>query len=110
MNVNPGQLNKKINIYSPAVTLDADGYPTGSATLLYSNVPAKFSRTSGTELIKSNADFADIKVRFLIRYKSGIDRKMTISYAGDSYEIVYINDYEDRHEYIELFCRVITNG
>lgn len=109
MNINPGELNKAISIYSKSATLDADGYPTGTPALVHSCY-AKFSRTSGTEIIKANADFANVKVRFLIRYKSGLTRKMIVKYGGDDYEIEYVNDYEDRHEYIEIFASRVTNN
>lgn len=105
MNVNPGELNKKINIILPSAAEDADGYSTGSPTTVLSNRAAKFSRTSGTELTKANADFSDVKVRFLIRYTStAITRKMLVVYRGAEYEIDYVNDYEDKHEYIEIFA------
>lgn len=108
MNVNVGELNKKISIYSKSTATDADGYPIETPVLFHS-CWAKFSRTSGTEAAKANADFADLKVRFLIRYTSKpISRKMVVRYGGEDYEIEYLNDYEDRHEYIEIWCSRVT--
>jgi len=52
MNINPGEFNKSIAIYSKSNSVDADGYPTVTQTLVHSCL-AKFSRTSGTEQIKS---------------------------------------------------------
>ena len=110
MNVNAGELNKKISIYSREKTEDADGYETISDVLVHS-CWAKFSRTSGTETFKANADFSETKVRFLIRYtKAPIDRKMFVRYAGTDYEITFINDYGDAHQYIELWCKRLTNA
>lgn len=109
-NINVGELNKKIGIYSRDTTEDADGYETPTETLVRS-CWAKFSRTSGTEMFKANADFTETKVRFLIRYtKKPIDRKMFVRYAGTDYEITFINDYEDSHQYIELWCERVTNA
>jgi SPP1 family predicted phage head-tail adaptor len=69
---------------------------------------AKFTRTSGTETVKANADFGEIKARFLVRYSPTlIDRKMVVKYNGDIYNIVYVNDYEDGHEYIEIWCDIV---
>lgn len=110
MNVNVGELNKKIAIYTKTIAKDADGYPVETPVPVHS-CWAKFSRTSGTEMTKANADFSEVKVRFLIRYTSkSINRKMTVQYGGDEYEIVYINDYEDGHEYIEIWCSLMTNA
>lgn len=108
MNINPGELNKRIQIYSKGTGKDADGYPVPTLTLVLS-CWAKFSRTSGTETIKSGADFADTKVRFLIRHTSKtLSRKMIVRYAGKDYEIEYLNDYEDKHEYIEIWAAQVT--
>jgi len=82
MNVNVGELNKRISIIKKIPTTDPDGYDTSTESIAHS-CWAKFSRTSGTEMTKANADFADIKARFLIRYtKAAIDRKMIVRYAG----------------------------
>ena len=31
-----------------------------------------------------------------------IDRKMLVRYDGDDYDIIYVNDYANRHEFVEL--------
>lgn len=107
MNVNPGDLNKRIKIQRYTRTGDADGYYTDDWVTVYT-VWAQFSRQSGAELRGANADFAEVKVRFLIRHREGIDRKMTVLYRGKRYEIEYLNDYGDRHEYIEILARCRT--
>ena len=85
MNVNPGSLCKPIKIIQKTKTRGADGYYTETETTVYSGY-AKFSRTSGTEMIKASADFADVKARFLIRYTTAsIDRKMIVRYDGMTY-------------------------
>jgi SPP1 family predicted phage head-tail adaptor len=104
MNVNPGEFNKRIEIY----TKSTDVFHAVTETLYYS-CAAKFSRTSGTEVIKSGAKLADVSVRFLIRYSATktIDTTMIVKYRGVKYEIVYVNDYEDAHEYVEIFARLV---
>jgi SPP1 family predicted phage head-tail adaptor len=109
MQIDPGELNKKISIYSKPSGKDADGFSSGSLSLVLS-CWAKVTRTSGTEIVKSGADLADIKTRFLIRYpKASITRKMVVRYGVD-YEIEYVNDYGDSHEYIEIIASRITTG
>lgn len=103
MQINPGELNKKIQIYTVAAKTDESGFAEETETL-FLTCNAKVSRTSGTEIIKSNADFGVENMRFLIRYSRGINRKMIIKYAGETYQIEYVNDYEDAHRYIEIFA------
>lgn len=107
MIVNPGELNKKIEIIKEVTTKDDDGYDVVTPETI--RAPwAKFTRTSGTETAKANADFGEIKVRFLIRYSpTVITRKMKVKYNEDLYNIIFVNDYEDSHEYIELWCDIV---
>lgn len=102
MYVNPGELNKRIKIVDDGVTADSDGYvvPNRSTVL---ECYAKVTRTSGTEIMRGNADFSQTKMRFLIRYTDRkLDRKMIVEYQGEDYEIEYVNDYEDEHRFIEI--------
>lgn len=105
MYVDAGELNKRIQIVRQETEEDADGYPIIKETVVHS-CWAKFSQISGTEAVKANADFTDLKVRFLIRWPQvPIDRKMLIRYRGANYEIEYINGYGDSRQYLELWCR-----
>ncbi|MCI7735163.1 MAG: phage head closure protein [Dysosmobacter sp.] len=108
MEVNAGELNKRIKIIKVTKSKDKDGYETVTETVV--RAPwAKFSQTSGTELVKANADMSEVMVRFLIRWSSTpMSRKMVVRYAGDDYEIEYINGYGDSREYVELWCRRLT--
>ena len=106
MNINPGELDKKIEIIEIATGQDADGFEVTTETVIRSPW-AKFTRTSGSETVKANADFGEIKARFLVRYTpTPITRKMIVKYNGDKYNIAYVNDYEDSHEYIEIWCDI----
>lgn len=108
MRLNVGKLNKRIEIVSVKKTKDADGYWTES------DVPvlccwAQFSRMSGKETQRNDADYSEITVRFLIRYTNApIDRKMIVLYRGDRYEIQYINNYGDSNDFVELIAKRVT--
>ena len=103
MFVQAGELNKRIHIIRRTETPNGNGYPDMQENVVHS-CWAKFTQTSGTEAFRANADFGEEKVRFLIRYTcKPIDRKMFVRYAGSDYEIQYINDYGDSHEYIEIW-------
>ena len=107
MHIDPGQMNKRIEIIRRESVRDESRYPVDKDPVVY-RCWAKFSQTSGTEAIRANADFADLKVRFLIRWPPvSIDRKMLVLYNGAEYEIVYINGYGDSRQYIEIWCRWI---
>lgn len=110
MYVNAGKLNKRIMILRKMEQVDSEGYlaPPISPEVVHT-CWAQYTQTSGTEMVKSNADFGEAKVRFLIRHTGRpIDRKMIVRYAGEDYEIRYINGYGDSHEYLEIWCDHIS--
>lgn len=110
MYINAGELNKRISIYRKP-ELEEDGYlPESPEPVLVHTCWAKFSQTSGTELARQNADMSEVKVRFLIRWTNRpIDRKMIVRYKGLDYEIVYLNAYGDSGEYMEIWCKRLSN-
>ena len=108
MYVNPGELNKKIQIIrkSDGETYDDEG-------LLFENEEiirecwAKVTNTSGTELIKAGSEIVKAKKRFLIRWTdTEITAAMIVRYAGEDHEIQYINPYGDSREYMEIWTEI----
>ena len=82
MQINPGALSKRIDIVQPSTVTDAEGYPLLTDTVVHTCY-AQFTRRSGTEINRDNADFGTAKCRFLIRHTGkSITRKMYVRYAG----------------------------
>lgn len=108
MRVDAGELNKRITIHTVTRNRDGGGYWSEEATRVRTCC-AKVSQASVTDLMKNNADMAEIKYRFLIRWsKTPIHRKMQVEYRGSRYQIEYINPYGDNREYVELLCSRVT--
>lgn len=108
MHVDVGELNQRIQILRLDRTETMDGYEEETETVVL-NCWAKASQSSGSELVKANADFGEEKVRFLIRWtRKAIDRKMIVRYGGSRYEIEYINDYGGGRQYLEIWCRWLS--
>ena len=110
MLVDAGELRHRIKVYRKVREEDADGYEKETLELVRACY-AKFTRTSGSEMVRSNSDMTDVKARFLVRWSSvPISRKMIVRHAGTDYEIEFINDYEDKHEYQEIWCKLTTRA
>ena len=108
MEVNAGELNKRIKIIKVTKSKDKDGYETVTETVVREPW-AKFSQTSGTELVKADADMSEVKSRFMIRWsRQKLSRKMIVRYGWNDYQIEYINPYGDSKEYVELWCSLLT--
>lgn len=98
-----GELKQKIQFFKKPIKNDADGFSIGDGILYYSCY-AKVTNQSGTEILKANAEFAETKTRFLIRYtKNPICENMYIVFNNVKYDITYINNYEFSNKYIEVF-------
>lgn len=110
MTVNAGEMDKRIAIYRKP-ELEEDGYlPDNPDPALVHSCWAKFTQTSGTELVKANADVGEAKARFLIRYtRNEINRKMFVRYKDLDYEILYVNTYGDSKEWMEIWCKWESN-
>ena len=101
--VQAGELNQRIQILRTVVSEpDPEGYRDREEELVL-GCWAKVSFVSGTEMVKANADFGEVKARFLIRYPSvPIGRKMTVRYRGREYAVTYVNDYAGK-KYLEIW-------
>ena len=103
--MNIAKLDKRIQIVKQVSGgVDAEGFDSEETEELVWECWAQVSETSGSELIKSGAEFSQTKKRFLIRYSSvPINTDMLIRYGGEDYNIVLINTYGDNHEYTEIW-------
>ena len=107
MYVNPGELNKRIEILQVSDEKDSDGFRTGKPTVIRSCY-AKYSRkVSDAEVQGAGVEpTAKTVTRFLIRYSDiVIDTNMIVQYGNKYYDIQDINDIQDRHQYVELYCK-----
>lgn len=103
MNVNPGELNKKIQIIKKEESQNENGFLIAEDKVIRTCY-AKYSNTSGIEIIKAGTEFSSAKMRFLVRYSpTEIDTDMFVRYAGKDYNIEYINPYGDSKEYLEIW-------
>lgn len=107
MYVNPGELDKKIEILKMSTERDKDGFPTGEPSVVRSCY-AKHSRKTADKEVEGAGAEPDVKTvtRFLIRYTdTAIKKNMKVRYNGRYYDIEDVNDIQDRHAYMELFCK-----
>ena len=105
MYIDPGTLNKKIQIISRSdgETYDYEGHLIEADNLIR-ECWARVSAISGTELVKAGTEFADAKKRFLVRWTpTEINTSMVVLYNGYFYNITYVNTYRDNHDYQEIW-------
>lgn len=103
MNVNPGELNKKIKIVMIEKTKDKDGFDAEKVERVIREPWAKVTRVSVSAVMNSSTEIKLERCRFLVRYTPAeITNKMFVVYKSKYYKIEYANNYGDSNEYIEI--------
>ena len=70
MYVNPGELDKKIQIIRKVSGgVNSNGFPLPDTEEIVRICHTKVSNTSGSEIIRANSEFSEAKKRFLVRPK-----------------------------------------
>ena len=107
MLINPGNFDKRIKIVRYELQKDADGFEQ-KVEIVVLMTWAQVTNTSGTEILRSNSDFLEVKTRFLMRTpKLELDKDMVIKFDGNAYNIVYINDYGYNKRYTEIMAELV---
>ena len=125
MQINPGSFDKKIEIIKYEVRKDSDGFENKKEITVL-NTWVQVTNISGTEILRSNSDFSEVKTRFLMRtpkvaaklsarmgtpYEQsecgGLNKDMCIKFRGNVYNIVYINDYSYDKKYTEIIAELV---
>ena len=106
---NPGELRTKIQLQAPTLTADAGGAQTRGWTKL-ADVWAKWENVHGSEVWASQAVQAIQPATVLIRYLSGLTTSHAILKGSDRFQILSMDDVEERHEYIELKVQMVKGG
>ena len=111
MNIDAGELNKKIQIFEKTETRDSAGFVTATTLTAVRSTWASFKRQSIKESTQAGGDFGTVRARFVVRTTAvEISRHMIILYAGEAYEIESVNDYGDNREYTEIGAVLTTLG
>lgn len=105
MNVNPGELDKKIKIVDFETEKDKDRFGSKKTEIVIREPWAKVTRVSASEIMKAEREINLTRCRFLVRYShKKITHSMFVLYAGVYYQIEYVNNYGDSNEYIEIMA------
>ena len=108
MQINPGNFDKRIKILRYDLQKDADGFEEKTEVVVLMTW-AQVTNVSGTEILRSNSDFSEVKTRFLIRTpKIKLDKDIAIKFNENTYEVVYINDYSYDKRYTEIMAELVS--
>jgi SPP1 family predicted phage head-tail adaptor len=107
--INPGELRTPVVLRQRTVTVDAGGF-SGVSYSDIATVWARWEDVHGSEVWEAEAIQAVSPATVLIRYYAGLDTTWAIKLGSIDYEIVSIDDIQQRHEYMELKVRRMRSG
>lgn len=108
MYINPGELDKKIQIIRKVSGgTNSNGFSLPDTEEIVRSCYARVTNTSGSEIIRANSEFSQANKRFLVRYsEKDVDTDMIVRYRGKDHDIKYINPYGDNKEYLEIWTEI----
>ena len=99
--INPGKMRTQITLKTRTVSVETGGFQTPTWVTL-ATVWARWTNVHGAEVWTADAVQAKQPATILIRYISGLDTTCAVLLGSELYEIVSIDDIQQRHEYLEL--------
>lgn len=100
--INPGELRTKINLHSRTVSKDPGGFPVEGTALIKAGVWCKWTNGHGSEVWAAVATRAKETATVLMRYRADLDETCLIEKGNKFFEIVAIDNIQERNEYLEL--------
>lgn len=107
---NPGELRTVIVLKRPVLTEDAGGFKHASSYTTLDTVFSKWVNAHGAEVWQAQSVQAEQPATVLLRYCSELDTTCLVERSGQLFQIVSIDDIQERHEYMELKVTRMVNG
>lgn len=103
--LNPGAFSQRITFYSPPTERDDYGEPTGAWIPHRGIVRASAEPLVGRELYAALTAETKVEIKFRMRWLSGVDETMRISWNGGTYGIISAVDVDAAHRELVCYCR-----
>lgn len=106
---NPGALRTQVTIQSRTNATNTGGFLV-PGWVNVATVWAKWNNVHGQEIWAASAINAIKPATVLIRYRAGIDSTCAVLKGSERYEIISVDNIENRNEYIELKVKYLEPG
>jgi SPP1 family predicted phage head-tail adaptor len=109
MQVEIGDLRHRITFQKHTTTINENGFKVETWED-YKTVWAAVSNLHGREYYAAAAVQAENTVKFTIRYLTGLDTTMRISFRGKIYDIAAIDNIKYQNRFIEIKALEVVNS
>ena len=106
---NPGDLNVSVAIQARTVTTQTGNFQKPAWSTL-ATVWAKWRNVHGSEAWMNSTIEAEGAATVTIRYRTGIDTTCAVLKGSERFEILSLDNIQERSEYIELRVRRLAEG
>lgn len=107
--INPGELRTLVTLESRSVSTETGGFRSQSWTE-EARVYGRWTNIHGGEVWTAEAVQARKPATLLLRYRSDVDLTWAVSLGGVRYQIVSIDNIQQRGEYMELALQELRSG
>jgi len=106
---NPGELRTEITLQQRSVSTETGNFQV-PAWADIATVQAKWTNVHGNEVWLANTVQASQPATVWIRWRSGLDTTCAVLKGTTRYEIVSLDNVQERNEYIELKVKRMAGG
>ncbi|RUR35142.1 head-tail adaptor protein [Clostridium perfringens] len=109
------RLNERITIEELSITQNKNGFEEEKWNEYY-KCWSSFNKVKGSKFIAAKADNSENIVTFTVRYCNKIKpllgpeaiKKFKVCFKGNYYKLEYVDDFEQRHEWVDLKAKIIS--
>jgi SPP1 family predicted phage head-tail adaptor len=107
---NPGELRTPVYFGSPANNQDSGGFKKNTYTAEDDATLVRWRNAHGAEVWEAQAAGATRTATLLCRYRSDIDETWGVKKGSQWYEIVSLDNIQERNEYLEIKVKAVVSG
>lgn len=105
---NPGEMRTQIKLKRRSIT-KASGFQSITPVIV-ATVWAKWVNVHGSEVWAAQAAQVKEAATVLIRYREDVDTTCIIEKGGQDWEVVSVDNIQERNEYLEIKVKLVTAG
>lgn len=99
---NPGELRVPVILERPVLAQDDGGFSNRDSYTEIATVRVKWTNAHGAEVWQAAAVQARQPATVWMRYRADVDEACVVKKGGDRFEIVSLDNIQERNEYLEL--------
>ena len=98
--------DKKIELFRPVTTKDAEGFGTETFVPIAPPLWAYFRQLSGKEIYANATTVATEQVLFVVNWRDGLDTGLLVRFRERLYDVTRVDGFEGYKADVGLYCKL----